>query len=53
MSSLKGNKGNYVTKFVSIKMPKALKDRFNEKSESKFYRTFTEFVLESTRNLLK
>jgi len=40
-------------KYSSVKIPKALTDRFYEKEESKYYRSFTEFVLESTRNLLK
>lgn len=39
--------------YVSVKVPKAISDRFYEKEESKYYRSFTEFVLESIRNLLK
>ena len=41
-----------MTDYTSVKIPKRLVERFNLTDESKLYRNFSEFVMESVRTRL-
>jgi len=38
--------------YTSVKFPKSFTEEFNKLTISKFYRSFSEFCIESTRNRL-